>query len=118
MKQHIKHLILFLLVWLVFLNGCTSWRYISVLPDETAPTDIRLTLKNSQVLELNDAFTRGDTIVGQQTSTPHELVVIPLSDVWKIEEKKVKHMGPAAILVGGSVVIIGVALIIAASKAY
>jgi len=116
MKTHLKQLVLFLLIWLTLLNSCTSWNTITVMPDETAPTDVKLILKDLRILELKDAFRRDDAIVGKETDSPYKQVVVPLSDISKIEEKERDNLGPAGILVAGSLVIIGVAMIVAASK--
>ena len=99
MKPAFGHVILFLLVWLVFLNGCTSWRPATVPPDETTPSDLRVALKDSHTIELTDAYVRADTLLGFKRGAD-VATAIPMSDVLDIEEKRVSPAKTVA-LVGG-----------------
>ena len=52
--RHVKHTFLFILVWSIFLNGCSSWRMAEQLPDETSLSKSRLTLTDGTIVELKD----------------------------------------------------------------
>ena len=121
--QAAAHTVLFVLVWLVLLGGCTSWKTVPGVGPGSTP-DVRVTFHSGETLELDDVHVEADTLYG---SVPGVLTgtswsrgrdtAIPMAEVVKLEEKQISHAKTAGLVMLTSVVVFGIAVVIAAEKA-
>ena len=57
--RHLHHTVMFLLVWAVFLNGCSSWRTLEKPPSENNPKKVLVTLKDESKVTVFNAYAKG-----------------------------------------------------------
>ncbi len=108
--RHVRHTFLFILIWAIFLNGCSSWRTVEQPPGATDPSTVRVTLKDGSRVEVRGAYATADTLFGKGDWFFPESVVIPMQDIVEIEQSH-SETGKTVLLVLGIVVVaFGVAL--------
>lgn len=112
---NIKHALLFLVVWVVFLNGCSSWKALQTPPSASDYDHVRLVLKNRRVVEIKDVHARGDTLIGlgerieEVSRRKAEVywdvpVEVPIKDIKEIKTRK-SDTFKTVMLVAGSVTV-------------
>ncbi len=74
--QHFQHFTLFLIVWVVFLNGCSSWRTLERPPTEDNPKKVLVTLKDESKVTVFDAYAKGTDLI----SAPRDQGLIARAD--------------------------------------
>ena len=62
--KHLKYTFVFILVWAIFLMGCSSWRTQQEFPVVNDPKDVRVRLTDSRTVWLKNAYVRADTLFG------------------------------------------------------
>lgn len=109
----VKHTFLFILVWAVSLNGCTSWRVVEQPPGAEDPSTVRVTLKDGSRVEVRNAYAVADTLFGSGNWHFPESVVIPLQEIEEIESGH-SETGKTLLLVLG-IIAVGLGISLAAA---
>ena len=130
--RHLHHTVLFLLVWAVFLNGCSSWRTLEGPPTESNPQEVLVTLKDGSQITVRNAYASADTLFGYEhkevgwglertrqkktDAVAPPKIAIPLRDIALIEERYASpEKSAGAVVVGllGAVVLLVVFIAVA-----
>ena len=95
--RHLQHTILFLLVWSVFLNGCSSWRTLEKPPIQSNPKKVLVTLKDESKVTVFGAYIKEKDVI----PTPKKQGLIARADsLLRIESDPKERVATADTLYG------------------
>jgi len=120
--RHVKHILLFIVVWAIFLSGCSSWEAVREPPEVTRSSHVRLIMKNGDVLEVKRAYARNDTLFGYGVRVETGLAAkgaehwdvpkaVPLESIAQIQTRQTDAAETVLGVVVGVVVVAAVALV-------
>ena len=114
--RHLHHTVLFLLVWTVFLNGCSSWRTLEEPPNQTDPQKVLITLTDQSEIIVYEAYVEADTLYGYESEGVEPKLGIPVSDIASIEQQYKDKTSVA--LFFGQFAVAGLAYLVIAGGAF
>ena len=117
LKRHVA----FIAICAVLFNGCSSWRAVGTVHPIEDDSHLRVTLRDSTVVEIKAAYARGDTLYGSGPTTTigwrdkktvwDVPVAIPMNDVEALEMHQTET-GKTIAVIGGAVLLLGAGVIV------
>jgi hypothetical protein len=107
-----------------YLSGCTGWHTVPAagpMPVSERPRSLRLTLRDSQRLELRKARVVGDSVIGEKViATGHGFkstrVAVAVTDIRQFEDRRVNTLATVAAAVAAVAVALFIAVAVAAQS--
>lgn len=104
-------------IWAFLLNGCAGWRVVKTTELEDELKDVRLVLNCGTVVDVQNAYARGDSLFGMTSGIEKEGWEVPASfamaDVLEIKTRQVSLHKTLAVAVGAVAVAAAVAAAVA-----
>jgi len=108
-----------LVMMLLYLAGCTSWRVQPVtpqqLPNTDRPYDVRVYTRKGETVVLEQAFVRNDSLMGSVNGLP---LGIPLDEIAGLERKRTDAAKTVLLGVGVAVVVGAIVAAIAINESF